>query len=425
MRAMLLARMLGAREAEVAQEARAENLLLGSKTRTGITAQVGVVAPFLPWPSTRATPLLSARGACARAAAVAQDGDEGAAMMRADLLMSNKKKFAVAAGNVAKVVKRRELNKGEGLLAAVMGATEAHARQGDAEEEAAAEWSDDGAEEGAATTGESAHEGEGDEGEEQAGEGAAGGSGEDDESTRRERRQSYEEEMQGPTGRGELTQYDRGGQIKAMDVLRSRGVSKTGAALGELTWQTWWKRWSKALVEQEVAAGREATPVRLWMEELGMKDGAPMPPARDVVASIRERAGPLALPMLVLLANLIGYPNAPPIQRTTALGVADTAALAEHAKANNVPCVLSSALSLALFSLCCTTRHTHTHSTHARADGERVRERQAAGGGGVPGRTRLLAGGAHSSHSVLLARRWAAAQPLRRARVQPAAAAAV
>jgi hypothetical protein len=45
MRGMLLARMLAAREAEVAQEARAENLLMGSKTRTGITAQVGVVAP--------------------------------------------------------------------------------------------------------------------------------------------------------------------------------------------------------------------------------------------------------------------------------------------------------------------------------------------------------------------------------------------
>jgi hypothetical protein len=261
-------------------------------------------------------------------------------MMRADLLVSNRKKFALTAGNVAKVVKRRELTKGEGLLAAVMGATEAHAQQSGDAEEAAAESSDEPTGEGAATTDEWTHEEEEDEGEEQAREVAEAGSlGEDDESTSRERRQSYGEEMQGPTGRGELTQFDRGGQIKAMDVLRSRGVSKTDAVLGELTWQTWWKRWSKALVEQEVAAGREVTPVRLWMEELGMKDGAPMPAAKDVVASIRERAGPLALPMLVLLANLIGYPNAPPIQRTTALGVADTAALAEHAKANNVPCV--------------------------------------------------------------------------------------
>lgn len=357
MRAMLLARMLGAREAEVAQEARAENLLMGSKTRTGITAQVGVVGSCLPSRPTLATPLLSAMDA--RARAVVQDGDEGAAMMRADLLVSNRKKFAVAAGNVAKVVKRRELNKGEGLLAAVMGATEAHAWQGGNAEEAAVEWSDEPMEEGPATPGKSAHEGEGDEGEEQAGEGAeAGGSGEDEESTSRERRQSYAEEIQGPSGRGELTQYDRGGQIRAMDMLRSRGVSKTDAVLGELTWQTWWKRWSKALVEQEVAAGREATPVRLWMEELGMKDGGPMPPARDVVASIRERAGPLALPMLVLLANLIGYPNAPPIQRTTALSLADTAALAEHAKANNVPCV---ALLRALSLRC----HSAAHTAHA------------------------------------------------------------
>jgi hypothetical protein len=43
----------------------------------------------------------------------------------------------------------------------------------------------------------------------------------------------------------------------------------------------------------------------------------------------------------VLLANLIGYTTAPPIQRTTALSVADTAELAEHAKANSVPCVSS------------------------------------------------------------------------------------
>lgn len=70
MRAMTLARMLASREAEVAQEARVENLLLGSKTRSAVTAQ---------------------------------DGDEGAAMMRAELLASGKKKFSLAAGNVAKV----------------------------------------------------------------------------------------------------------------------------------------------------------------------------------------------------------------------------------------------------------------------------------------------------------------------------------
>ena len=54
----------------MAQEARVENLLLGSKTRSAVTAQ---------------------------------DGDEGAAMMRAELLASGKKKFSLAAGNVAKV----------------------------------------------------------------------------------------------------------------------------------------------------------------------------------------------------------------------------------------------------------------------------------------------------------------------------------
>jgi hypothetical protein len=64
--------------------------------------------------------------------------------------------------------------------------------------------------------------------------------------------------------------------------------------------QAWWKRWCKALVEAEAAGlHSDATPVRLWLDELRLSDGFTTKPLEVVVAAVRDRAGPLALPMLV------------------------------------------------------------------------------------------------------------------------------